>query len=142
MIENIILVHKIKVPVVVVHDATTFQNNFYNLNYPASYLALPPNFQWTGFIAFLTSLDIHSPHQTPHQSRMDFVQQFLSLKPEEMFKTVNRDPPTTFLFGLIAICGIVLTMTIIFIIGLCNLCRTAPSIKDSEESVTLVETPV
>ena len=102
----------------------------------------PSSFQWTGFIAFLTSLDIHSPQQTPHQSRMDFVQQFLSIKPEEMFKTINREPPTTFLFGLIAICGIVLTMTIIFIIGLCNLCRTAPSIKDSEESVTLVETPV
>ena len=90
----------------------------------------------------LSSLDSHSPWQTPQRSRMDFVQHFLSLKPEEIFKTVNRDPPTTFLIMLIAICIIVLTMMVIFIFGLCNLCKTTPSIKESDESVTLVETPV
>ena len=103
----------------------------------------PPSYLPVDRFYCLLALPGHSrPQQTPHQSRMDFVQQFLSLKPEEMFKTVNRDPPTTFLIMLIAICGIVLTMIIIFIIGLCNLCKTTPSIKESDESVTLVETPV
>ena len=116
--------------------------NFYNPSQLLLHLAHPPTFQWTGFIAFLPSLDSHSPQQTPQRSRMDFVQHFLSLKPEEIFKTVNRDPPTTFLIMLIAICIIVLTMMVIFIFGLCNLCKTTPSIKESDESVTLVETPV
>ena len=74
--------------------------------------------------------------------KMDFVQQFLALKPEVLFKTVNHTPPTTFLIMLVAICVIVLVMMIIFMVGVCHLCRTTPSISESDESVTLVEQPV
>ena len=74
--------------------------------------------------------------------RMDFVQQFLALKPEVLFKTVNHTPPTTFLIMLVAICVIVLVMMIIFMVGVCQLCRTTPSLSESDESVTLVEQSV
>ena len=132
----------------VVHDATTFQGNFYNLNYPASCYYILPSLLLTSGQVLLPSwppwtFTVPNRHPTSQEPvKMDFVQQFLSLRPEEMFKTINREPPTTFLFGLITICGIVLTTTIIFIIGLCNLCKRDSSIKDSEESVTLVETPM
>ena len=85
---------------------------------------------------------------------MDFVQEFLKLKPEilfktvnhtvseVLFKTVNHTPPTTFLIMPVAICVIVLVMMIVFMVGMCQLCRTTPSISESDESVTLVEQPV
>ena len=116
--------------------------NFYNPSQLLLHLALPPTLQWTGFITSLPSLDSHSPQQTSQRSRMDFIQDFLSLKPEVLFKTVKYTPPTTFIIMLIAICVIVMTMMVIFIIGVCQLCKTTPSISESDESVTLVETPV
>ena len=116
--------------------------NFYNPSQLLLHLALPTTLQWTSFITSLPSLDSHSPRQTSQRSRMDFIQHFLSLKPEVLFKTVNHTPPTTLLIMLIAICVIVLIMMVIFIIGVCQLCKTTPSISESDESVTLVETPV
>ena len=58
--------------------------------------------------------------------RMDFIQEFLALKPEVLFKvseaevlvkTANHTPPTTLLIMLIAIFVIVLVMMIVFMVG-------------------------
>ena len=83
--------------------------------------------------------------------RMDFIQEFLALKPEVLFKvseaevlvkTANHTPPTTLLIMLIAIFVIVLVMMIIFLVGVCHLCRTSPTISESDKPVTLVEETV
>ena len=74
---------------------------------------------------------------------MDFIQQFLAVKPEALFKTVTHTPPTSFLIMLVSICVIVLVMLVVFMVGVCHLCRTTPSVSESlAESVTLVEEPV
>ena len=132
-------------------DATTFttQASFY---YP---LALPTILQWTSFITPLALPPTYNGQSLPARIsrgqqystaisviRMDFVQQFLALKPEVLFKTVNHTPPTTFLIILVAIGVIVLVMMVIFMVGVCHLCRTTPSVSESHESVTLVEQPV
>ena len=73
---------------------------------------------------------------------MDFIQQFLAVEPEALFaKTVTHTPPPSFLIMLVSICIIVLVMLVVFMVGVCHLCRnTTPSVSESPaESVTLVE---
>ena len=112
-------------------------------------LALLPTYNGQSLFAGISTDQHHSTAISVF--RMDFVQEFLALKPEVLFKvseaevsfkTANHTPPTTFLIMLVAIFFIVLVMMIIFMVGVCHLCRTTPSISESDESVTLVEQPV
>ena len=86
-------------------------------------------------------------------NRMDFVESFLAIKPEVLFQkgmvssvrahdSSSHTPPTTFLIITATICFIVLVMFTIFLIGVCQLCRSTPADSDESESVTLVEQPV
>ena len=79
---------------------------------------------------------------------MDFVQEFLALNPEILFKVseaevslknANHAPPTILLIMLIAIFVIVLIMMFIFVGGLCHLCRNS-STEESDKSVTVTQT--
>ena len=116
------------------------------LFYCPSCLLPTPNGQWVTL------------HQTPHSSpepqevnNMDFVQEFLSLNPEILFKVSEAEvslknakhaPPTTLLIILIAIFIIVLATLIIFVGGLLSwCCRTSPSQPEqSNTSVTVTQT--
>ena len=76
---------------------------------------------------------------------MDFIQQFLAVEPEALFAKTSsfiiHTPSPSFLIILVSICLIVLVMMVVFLIGVCHLCRnTTPSVSESPaESVTLVE---
>ena len=74
-----------------------------------------------------------------------FIQHFLAVEPEALFaKTssfITHTPSPSFLIILVSMCLIVLVMFVVFLVGVCHLCRnTTPSVSESPaESVTLVE---
>ena len=76
---------------------------------------------------------------------MDFIEQFLAIKPETLSaRTANlitHTPSPSFFLILVLICLIVVTMFVVFLYGVFLLCRnTTPSVSSSPaESVTLVE---
>ena len=95
--------------------------------------------------------DSHSSPEPSEVNNMDFVQEFLSLNPEILFKVseaevslkkANHPPPTTLLIILIAIFVIVLATLIVFVGGLLSwCCRTSPSQPEqSNTSVTVTQT--
>ena len=66
---------------------------------------------------------------------MDFIQQFLAVEPEALFaKTssfITHTPSPSFLLILVSICLIVLVMFVVFLVGVCHLCRnTTPSVSE------------
>ena len=78
-------------------------------------------------------------------SPMDFIEQFLAIKPETLVartaNLISHTPSPSFFLILVLICLIVVTMFVVFLYGVFLLCRnTTPSVSDSPtETVTLVE---
>ena len=76
---------------------------------------------------------------------MDFVQEFLALKPEVIFKvaeaevslkSANNTPPTVMLIILSAIFVVVLILMMLFVGGVCHICKTSPQSVHSNKPVT------
>ena len=76
---------------------------------------------------------------------MDFVQEFLALKPEVIFKvaeaevslkSANNTPPTVMLIILTAIFVVVLILMMLFVGGVCHICKTSPQSVHSNKPVT------
>ena len=71
---------------------------------------------------------------------MDFVQEFLALKPEIIFKvaeaevslkSANNTPPTVTLIILTAIFVGVLILMMLFVGGICHVCKSSPQAEQS-----------
>ena len=82
---------------------------------------------------------------------MDFVQDFLALKPEIIFKvaeaevslkSANNTPPTVTLIILAAIFVGVLILMMLFVGGICHVCKSSPQAEQSKEPNVTEQTTV
>ena len=82
---------------------------------------------------------------------MDFVQEFLALKPEIIFKvaeaevslkSANNTPPTVTLIILTAIFVGVLILMMLFVGGICHVCKSSPQAEQSKEPNVTEQTTV
>ena len=82
---------------------------------------------------------------------MDFVQEFLALKPDIIFKIAEAEvalkssphtPPTVTLIILAAIFVAVLILMVLFVGGICHVCKSSPQAEQSKEPNVTEQTTV
>ena len=82
---------------------------------------------------------------------MDFVRDFLALKPDIMFKVAEAEvalksasntPPPVMLIILTAIFVVVLILMMLFVGGICHVCKSSPQAEQSKEPNVTEQTTV